>query len=483
MSNTEAVGLKTEILERIVKAFFSDDFEENARLIPYDMRPKGAEVPYRCCLYKERAILKERVKAGLGFSLEEDVESKLLSTYAKEALERKEPEKDPLTVLDGACVGCVPSRIYVTDLCQGCVARACQNACKFGAITIVDGRSKIDGSKCKNCKMCMKACPYNAIVKLAVPCEDACPMGAISKNSDNITRIDFDSCITCGKCVASCPFGAIHEKSQIVDVMKNIKAKDKKTVALIAPSIAGQFDCNIYKLRTALKKVGFDEVIEVAQGADITTQNEAKEFEERMENGEPFMTTSCCAGYNNLSANALKTIQPFKSTTGTPLYYTSLIAKEKYPEHIAVFISPCVAKRKEVMYNENVDYLLNYRELSALFAGHGVVPAQCVEDRYEVESSKQARNFGVVGGVSDAVVSVLKDKESVKPFIIDGINKDSIKQLKKFAKDKKCPGCNLIEVMCCDGGCIGGGSSIKPQKAAQKQLQETLDRSLDIKRK
>ena len=369
MSIAQSIEIKNEILERIVEAFFSEDFENNARLIPYDMRPKGSDVPYRCCIYKERAILKERVKAGLGFALEEDDETKLLSTFAKEAIERKEPDTDPLTVLDAACVGCVPSRIYVTDLCQGCVARPCQTACKFGAISMVDGKSKIDGSKCKNCKMCMRACPYNAIVKLAVPCEDACPVGAIHKDENNITRIDFDRCITCGKCVAACPFGAVNEKSQLVDIMKNIKAPDKKLVAMIAPSIAGQFGCSIYKLKSAIKKAGFDEVIEVAQGADITTINEAKEFEERMEEGAPFMTTSCCAGYNNLTATGLPEIQEFKSTTGTPLFYTAQIVREQYPDAISVFVSPCVAKRKEGMNNENVDYVMNYQELNALIKG------------------------------------------------------------------------------------------------------------------
>lgn len=482
MSIAQSIEIKNEILERIVEAFFSEDFENNARLIPYDMRPKGSDVPYRCCIYKERAILKERVKAGLGFALEEDDETKLLSTFAKEAIERKEPDTDPLTVLDAACVGCVPSRIYVTDLCQGCVARPCQTACKFGAISMVDGKSKIDGSKCKNCKMCMRACPYNAIVKLAVPCEDACPVGAIHKDENNITRIDFDRCITCGKCVAACPFGAVNEKSQLVDIMKNIKAPDKRLVAMIAPSIAGQFGCSIYKLKSAIKKAGFDEVIEVAQGADITTINEAKEFEERMEEGAPFMTTSCCAGYNNLTATSLPEIQEFKSTTGTPLFYTAQIVREQYPDAISVFVSPCVAKRKEGMNNENVDYVMNYQELNALIKGRKINIEECEEEKFDKESSKQARNFGVTGGVADAVCSVLKDKERAKPYVIDGLTKDSIKELKKFAKDKSCPDCNLIEVMCCEGGCIGGNAVIKSQRDAKKQLKTLLENSSNLER-
>ena len=97
-----AIHIKKEILVRIIKAFLSDDFEEQARLIPYDMRPKGMEVPYRCCVYKERAIIKNRVIAGLGFSIEDDDETASLAKYAKRANERTEIDSKHLTVLQSA---------------------------------------------------------------------------------------------------------------------------------------------------------------------------------------------------------------------------------------------------------------------------------------------------------------------------------------------------------------------------------------------
>ena len=295
----QAIHLKKEILVRIIKAFLSDDFERQARLIPYNMRPKGMEVPYRCCVYKERAIIKDRTIAGLGFPIEEDDETVSLSDYAKQALERTQTSDKNLTVLQTACKGCSTNRIYVTDLCQGCVARPCQSICKFGAISIINGRSVIDDTKCKKCQMCVNACPYKAIVKISVPCEDSCPVGAIKKDETGFASIDYEKCINCGRCTAACPFGAVHERSQIIDILKAIKS-DKKVIAMIAPSIIGQFPGNIYQLKTAIIKTGFDDVYEVAQGADITAKTEAKEFTGRMEEGQNFMTTSCCAGYNQL---------------------------------------------------------------------------------------------------------------------------------------------------------------------------------------
>ena len=81
--------LKREILVRLIRSFLSDNFEEKTRMIPFDMRPKGSEVPYRCCIYKERAILRDRTVAGLGFSIEETDDSTLLSELANKALDRK----------------------------------------------------------------------------------------------------------------------------------------------------------------------------------------------------------------------------------------------------------------------------------------------------------------------------------------------------------------------------------------------------------
>lgn len=480
-NNAQSIHIKKDILVRIVRSFFSDDFENKVNAIPVEMRPKNCEVPYRCCIHKERAIIRDRAIADLGFAMEDDDEIKSLKDYAHDALKREQPDEKPLTVLEDACKGCVPSKIYVTDLCKGCVARPCEKTCRFGAITVKDGKSHVDGSKCKGCKMCISACPYNAIVKLAVPCEDACPVSAIAKNEAGLAVINYDECISCGKCVANCPFGAIHEKSHIIDVLKHIKSKDTKVVAMFAPAIAGQFPGTIGQFKTAILKAGFDDVYEVALGADVTTKTEAKEFEERMNNNEPFMTTSCCAGYNELVKKHLNELKPYVSTTKTPLFYTAEIVKEKYKDSKLVFISPCVAKRKEVYDNPNIDYVLNSEELGAIFIGRKIEILDCEEKETEKQPSRQGRNYGISGGVAGAVYHMVKNKENTKPYIINGLNKEEIRNLKKFAKTGSCPDCNLIEVMCCEGGCIGGNSNINTERNAKKKIDELLNKSEDQK--
>ena len=500
MNNNQSLYIKKEVMARLIRAYLSDDFPENTRVIPYDMRPTGAEVPYRCCIYKERAILKTRIIADLGFPLEDDDERINLTTYAKQAELREKISDKHLTVLQQACKGCTSNSIFVTDICQGCVARPCTNACKFGAISVGDGRAKIDNEKCKKCQMCLNACPYHAIVKLSVPCEDVCPVGAIKKDETGFASIDFSKCISCGKCISACPFGAVHEKSQMIDILKSIK-KGNKLIAMIAPSIAGQFRGNLYQLKTAIIKSGFYDVYEVAKGADKTARNEAREFIERMgdddamwdaihpiaepddKSSETFMTTSCCAGYIQLVNKHMQNMKPYVSDTHTPLYYTAEYVKSVFPDCVTVFIGPCLAKRVEGFENKNVDFVMSFEELGALFMAKDIEVSECEETRYNIESSKQARNFGVTGGVAEAVKKALKYESTVKPLVISGLNKDSIRQLKKYAANGVCDdGCNLIEVMCCEGGCIAGNATINNIRNAQKQIKDVIADSEDIEK-
>lgn len=486
MGNTgnQTTHLKREILVRVIKAFLKSsekgNFEENVRLIPYDMRPKGCEVPYRCCVYKERAIIKDRTIAGLGISIEDDDERTLLSEYAKKALERKKPDDDSLTVLEAACKGCVPSRVFVTNLCQGCVARPCVTACNFGAVTLVDGKSVINGEKCVGCMKCVKVCPYSAIVKIKVPCEDACPVGAIKKNENGYAHIDFDKCITCGKCITGCPFGAVHEKSQVIDVLKHIKG-DKKVIAMVAPAIMGQLPCTPQQLHTAIKGLGFSEVYEVAQGADCTTRHEAQDFTERMERGDEFMTTSCCAGYIELAEKHIPEMAPFISESGTPLYYTADIVKKEHPDSITVFFSPCSAKRKEALKNPNVDYVINFEELGAWFIATKTEVATCEETEFKTEASKEGREYALSGGVARAVQTLLEEDIPLKVHYVNGLTKQTVSELKKFAKKGECELGNLIEVMACEGGCIAGNATMNALKTSFKQVSAYGEKSKKIK--
>ena len=227
MSDNKALGFKRQALKKVIEAFDKGNLETAAYRIPHDVVPRNANLDVRCCVYKERAVFRARTLAALGFAIEQDDEATSLNEYAKQALLRKDTPELPLTVLDIACKGCVKARHIVTEACQGCLARTCQTACKFGAISVVNGKSRIDPDKCKNCGQCKASCPYNAITYVPVPCEQACPVDAIRKGPDGFAQIDFEKCISSGQCMGACPFGAIMERSQLIDILSDIKSTRK----------------------------------------------------------------------------------------------------------------------------------------------------------------------------------------------------------------------------------------------------------------
>ncbi|MDE5736362.1 MAG: 4Fe-4S binding protein [Bacteroidales bacterium] len=321
----------------------------------------------------------------------------------------------------------------------------------------------------------MQACPFNAIIYQAVPCEESCPVGAISKDEYGVEHIDETKCIYCGRCREACPYGAIMEKTYLVQIYAALKDPKKKVVAMFAPALAGQFPAPLGKIITAIRGVGFDEVWEVAKGANVTTENETAEFEERMEKGEPFMTTSCCHAYTELTKKHLTELAPYVSTTRTPASYTAELIKKEQPDAVTVFIAPCVSKRHEGFYDPNMDYVMSFEELGAMMVTAGVDVLSCEESEYDGGIDNSGRAFPYTGGVLDSVKKYAKHPENIRPYIVDGIDKAVIKSLKNIKKTCGGPDQpNFIEFMMCKGGCVNGCNALANPRTATRQIQNFI---------
>ena len=217
MNNAERT--RRELMIRVIKDFKAGTLAEDIDRIPIELRPRN-ENAIRCCVYKDRAMLKYRLMALLGFGMEEETdESRQLKDYLADARAGKNNPEPVLSVCTVGCHGCVDSHVQVSSACVGCFARPCMAACPRQAITVVNQRSTIDRSKCIDCGKCMAVCPYHAIIRNPLPCEDACPVGAIGKGEDGLVKIDFNTCIYCGKCFRSCPFSTIMERSSLINIL------------------------------------------------------------------------------------------------------------------------------------------------------------------------------------------------------------------------------------------------------------------------
>ncbi len=446
------------LLERLVKLWKEDKLVSDIDRIPIELTPKNAKVRGRCCVHKERAVWKYKAFPLLGFDAsDEKDELAPLSFYAEQAtsLNRKQKE-NLLCVIDEACTSCVQVNYEVTNLCKGCVARPCYMNCPKNAIRFrSNGQAKIDHDKCVSCGICKDACPYHSIVYIPIPCEEACPVKAISKDENGIELIDESKCIYCGKCINACPFGSIFEISQAFDILTQIKA-GKQVVAIVAPSILAQYENDWESIFSAIKEIGFADVVEVAHGAMETTRREAVELKERIESGQSFMTTSCCPSYTNLVDKHIPGMKPYVSHTASPMYYTARMVKEQNPDAIIVFVGPCVAKRKEARNDEAVDFVLTFEEIDALFNGLDITIARTDKSTFAPRAQKLGHGFAQAGGVIAAVKS-LNIIPDLKALQVSDINKKNIGLLRAYSKGKA--PAHFIEVMACAGGCITGPSA------------------------
>ena len=284
--------VRHRLLKELVKLWNNNELVDKIDRLPIELSPKRSKHAGRCCVHKERAVWKYKSLPLLGLDMEDETDELTpLSEYAARALDRAEngrPKDNIMCVIDEACSACVQINYEITNLCRGCTARSCQVNCPKKAVHVKEsGQAWIDHDECISCGICHKSCPYHAIVYIPVPCEEACPVKAISKDEKGIEHIDESKCIYCGKCLNACPFGAIFEISQVFDVLHRIR-KGEQVVAIVAPSILGQFKTTIEQVYGALKQVGFTDVIEVAQGAMDTVSNEAHELIEKLEEGQKF---------------------------------------------------------------------------------------------------------------------------------------------------------------------------------------------------
>ena len=336
--------------------------------------------------------------------------------------------------------------------------------------------------------------------------------------------ISTTHCVSCGQCAAVCTTGAITVKNDIGAAWRALHDPQKRVVIQIAPAVrvavgeafgfpAGE---NVLdRLVTALKLMGVDEVYDTTFGADFTTIAESEEFLERLKNGGPFpMFTSCCPAWvkylENENPKYLKNI----STCKSPMEMVGAIFRDKYAAkdaadgrttyHIAIM--PCTAKKMEAARPEfihdgrpDVDLVLTTREVIDMMQETGIQLGELELESPDLPfglGSGAAVIYGTSGGVAEAVVRHClpdKSKNALREISILGLRGDApIKEasvtigdtelklavvnglanakklLKEIDEGKKFY--HLIEVMTCQGGCVGGaGQPYGLKKSKEKR--------------
>lgn len=443
--DTKVQYLKYRVLREVVRLASRGlkELSEGISLIPESIVP-GKRPTMRCCVFKERAILAERVQRAVGGHRQ---------------------NKNIIEVIDIACDDCPVGGYTVTESCRGCIARRCKEACRRQAISFDNRqRAQIDNDLCVNCGLCAKVCPYSAIVDMKRPCMQSCKVNAISMNEDYLAVIDEEKCVRCGACVYRCPFGAIVDKSSVLDVLYLLKEsrgnEAYRVYAMVAPSVSSQFVyAKLGQVISGLKKCGFYEVAEVALGADMVAFSESKELAEK-----GFLLSSCCPAFVRFVHNEFPGMVEHLSHSLSPMAEMAKRIKQRDPKCRIVFIGPCTAKKMEVKYDSvspYVDSAITFEELQAMFDGLEIDLQELPETALN-DASYYGRIFARSGGLTDAMRQGLKEHGLDGSFKLNPIVCSGLEECRKallLASHGKLQN-NFVEGMACEGGCISGAGCL-----------------------
>ncbi len=368
-----------------------------------------------------------------------------------------------------------------------------------------------DPNKCILCRRCVSVCENVQGVQAIAPTDRGFYSTIAPAMHQQLSNV---ACVLCGQCVAACPTGALTEKDATNEVWAALSDLGKHVIVQVAPAVRVSIGetCGLPpgtiatgKLVAALRRLGFAKVFDTDFTADLTIMEEGSELIERIQKGGVLpMITSCSPGWIKYSEHFYPGLLPHLSTCKSPQQMFGALAKTYYaskygyrPENVyVVSVMPCTAKKFEMTrpdINANgwqdIDAVLTTRELGRMFKESGINLAEMPDEEYDLPfgiSTGAGVIFGATGGVMEAalrtVYEIITEKELptlefsevrglkgikeaevdlagtvVKVAVAHGLANARI--IMDQVRAGRCE-YHFIEIMCCPGGCIGGGQPV-----------------------
>ncbi|TWH76981.1 4Fe-4S dicluster domain-containing protein [Sedimentibacter saalensis] len=480
-SYVNLINIRRQVFAKIAKMAYDGTDLSELEKSSFEILP-GEVALYRDSIFRERAIVDERLRLTLGLDVRKPTDYHRVTDGISEADVDETQFIEPLVnVISFACEACPTKAYNVTDNCRKCLAHPCTNVCPVNAVSIGKDRAIIDQDKCIKCGRCKETCPYSAIVKYERPCAAACGVNAIESDYLGRAKINVDRCVSCGNCIIQCPYGAISDKSQIYQLVKALK-NNNHIYAIIAPSFLGQFGplATPVQIFEGIKQLGFEDVVEVSLGADITTLREAKEFLERVPEEHPYMGTSCCNSWTIMVQKLFPDQYQYISDSASPMVETAKYIKNKDPEAKIAFIGPCISKKLEALREDVKDFVhfvITYEELMGMFVAKGIELSEIEVSKDIQDASTLGRGYAIAGGVAEAVKNTALKIDPSREINVEGASTlHECVKLMRLAKAGKKNG-YLLEGMACSGGCIGGPGTIASLNRVRKAVTEFKNQS------
>lgn len=370
-----------------------------------------------------------------------------------------------------------------------------------------------DPAKCVLCRRCVAVCEKVQTVSAIGPQNRG--FNTVIAPTTTMKLAD-SSCINCGQCVLACPTAALHERDQIDEVWAALADPNKHVVLQTAPAVRvalgeefGMPPGSVVtgQMVAAIRRLGFDKVFDTDFTADLTIMEEGSELIERIShNGVLPLLTSCSPGWIQFIERFYPELLPNVSTCKSPQQMFGALAKTYYaqkagidPANIfSVSVMPCTAKKFEAQRPEmnssgyrDVDVVLTTRELARMMKQAGIDFTDMPEEDYDAPlgiSTGAAVIFGATGGVMEAALRTAYEliTKTTLPSLdfydvrgLEGVKEATVqvgdlpvkvavahglgnaRKLLDAVKAGKAD-YHFIEIMCCPGGCIGGGGQPIP---------------------
>lgn len=315
-----------------------------------------------------------------------------------------------------------------------------------------------------------------------IKCADGCPFDAIHPDKSGNNKIIADKCVGCYACIENCPGQKLVASRDIIPALGAIRKNEGLSYALVAPAFLGQFSKEVTpgKLRTALKKIGFDGMVEVSLFADILTLKEALEFNHNITKETDYQLTSCCCPiWIAMIRKIYNSLMPHVPGSVSPMIASGRTIKHLHPDAITVFIGPCIAKKAEAKEPDLVgaiDYVLTFQEVKDIFDAMEINPSE-MEESDKDHSSKAGRIYARSGGVSEAVKSTAERLNPDNPITIRTQKADGVPACKAMINELIAGNinANFYEGMGCVGGCVGGPKSIINREEGRENVNDYGD--------
>ncbi len=285
--------------------------------------------------------------------------------------------------------------------------------------------------RCKRCYSCIRECPATAI-----------------KVINGQAAVLEERCIACGHCVKVCSQNAKQIASDVDKVLNDILFKNK-TAAIVAPSFAASFPNDYSKLPTALRKLGFDSVVETAFGADLISDSYLKEFES--ENKKTIISSACPAVVNYIEKYHPSLVNNIAPVVSPMIAVGKFLRMNSEKDIKIVFIGPCIAKKQEYIDEEVtgvIDAVITFTEIKKIFNDKGIDLRSLDEGNYDYPHAYMGKAYPLAGGLlkTAKIPSDILEKEIIvvegKKNVTEIINEIANNHIKaKFVDILFCEGC------------------------------------------